>query len=315
MHELMQKIHQHERFVIVCHVDPDGDALGSGFALLKGLQALGKHAQMVCQDDCPQLYRFMALSNTLQNTADVSQPYVFFSVDCTDRGRLGTCAALLDGAMDSINVDHHISNTHFCALNYVQPQAASCSDIIMELLQNLQITITQEMAESLFVGISTDTGHFVHGNTNAQCLQNAATLLQTGISASHLCDLLYHRAPANSVALLGKVLNTLTLLGEGAVAHIHVTQEMMRQTDTTIENASGIITRIQYIEGVKIALYFTQLQDGGTKVSMRSAEGYDVRAIAQQFGGGGHVRAAGCTILADIDDAIAQMERAALAVL
>jgi len=201
-----------------------------------------------------------------------------------------------------INIDHHLTNDRFGQYNWVDPKASASSELIYKLIKRHGLNIGQKRAICLYTGIMTDTGSFRFSNTTPAAHRIAADLIAEGISVDEIFRFVYESLPESRIKLLGLVLSTLQISLDGKTAWIRVTQNMYADTGTTKEDTENFIDYVKSIDTVEIALFFVELKDGKTKVSFRSKNEFDVSKIAANFGGGGHQRAAGCTIEASVDE-------------
>lgn len=304
--EVKKVIDRHQNFVLFEHQKPDGDCVGSGLALVQALQYLGKQALLVSHDPHPAVYDFLP-GKQFHTRAQYIEPEDFRAevaifVDCTDPERAGKG---LDLAKSSVwvNIDHHVSNTKFGAVNVVDPDAAAAGEIVYRLIGALGVPITKEIATCLYVAIVTDTGGFRYQNTTRYTFQVAGELTGKGVNPWEIAELVFETRSVSSLLLLGKALTTLKLYHGGKLATVVVTREMMACAGASPEETEGIISFPRSISGVEVSLFFRETEDGkGFHVSFRSRSKVDVAEIAVEFGGGGHPRAAGALIAGTLDE-------------
>ena len=304
-----------ERILVLSHVRPDGDAVGSQIALTLSLQALHKTVTVWNEDGCPPNLRFLAGSD--QVVTPPATPEVFDAVVCLDtasRERLGSCLAGISLARCWINVDHHGSNPGYGDINLVEAQAAATGEIVYELLTDQDLPFPLESAAALYVAISTDTGSFRYPNTTPRTLQMAADLLKRGIDGAAICRQLYESYPRRRAILLGELLRRARFEAGGQVAAFLLDNQTKDRLGIKPEDLDGLVDAIRCIDTVVVAAFFEELPNGRVRVSLRSklAE-VNVDKLCREFGGGGHRAAAGARIrggLQEVADRV--LERIAL---
>lgn len=283
-----------DNIVLTVHVNPDGDCLGSMLALYEYLTGAGKQVQMLLDDDVPSLYRFLSghelISKPTEANPAVDLLVVLDASDFERIGRVGQINAPI------LNIDHHISNTRFADHLYLDSHAAATGEIIYSILEELGASITATMANALYAAIATDCGYFRYANTTADTLQIASRLVSLGARPQEISEAMETRN-LSSLVVLKKVLDTLELQHEGKIATITVTQRMLSSANDTTE---GLINYPRTIEGVEVAIMFKEAEQDTVRVSFRSKQ-VDVSKLALSFGGGGHARAAGCTLQGPLD--------------
>ncbi|RKD27739.1 DHH family phosphoesterase [Caminicella sporogenes] len=296
-----------KNIIILPHILPDGDTIGSSIALFYALKKLEKRVYIILNDKLPSNLKFLNANSKIITTEDFEKlsikPDLIITVDSSDTDRLGDRAYLLDLCSEVLNIDHHSTNTNYGKYNLVNSKAAACGEIIYELLKKLKIYIDKNIATALYVALSTDTGSFKYSNTTPLTLRIAADLIEKGIDFSFINTELYQNKPINKIKLLSDVLNSLELHFDGKLAVIYVTNDMLKKNKIDISDTDGIIEYARDIEGVNIAVLLKEFSDNTIKVSLRSKYDFDVSIIAKKFGGGGHKKAAGCTIYDTIDNA------------
>ena len=299
--ELLAMIRDGERFLLVTHEHPDGDALGSLIAMQALLTALDKDSLMVISADdfpLPQEYRFLSLDGLVTAPpADLDTRTLMF-LDCgnLDRNPL----AALHEAETLINIDHHHDNTRFGTLNYVVEDASCTAEIVWDLLHGAGVELTCELAEALYVGLITDTGRFSYGNTTVRAHEMAGELIAAGVDVAAMYRRIYEEIPPAKLELLCRALGSLKLYSDGRLAVASLSAEDFVTTGAEDSHSEGIIDHLRALSGVKVAMLVRELQTpgGGTaqKVSLRATDNdVDVSAVARIHGGGGHRRAAGFT--------------------
>lgn len=289
-------IRRHDDFTLISHVSPDGDTLGSSLALYAGLVALGKHAQVTCQDPVPVIYRFLPNWEIVKKPEDVRRTKAVISVDCADLERTGEAAFLTEQAEDTLNIDHHGTNTAFLKLNFVEHRAAA-GELVYALLAELGVAINQQIGACLYTALVTDTGNFAYSNTTPNTLIIAAKLLESGINLPELNRAIFRTVPVHKLKLLGVAISHLETFNAGKIGISILSRKDFEACGATGEDTEGIIDSIRDIDTVEIAAMLREDTDGSIRVSLRGKRAANVSKIATEFGGGGHRLAAGCTIL------------------
>lgn len=299
--------------LVACHRTPDGDTLGAGLAVFIWLKALGKRVRIYCPNPVPGIYAF------LPGAADVSAdwgdpPDVLVAVDCASVDRISADAeSLLPKAGLVVNIDHHATNPRYGALNHVVDDAGSTSELIAEMLLDGGQCVTKEIADCLYTGIATDTGQFCFDYTRPESLRIAARLMECGAAFEEICARVFRRRTLSKTKLIAMALSTLRQYGGGKATIVIVPQAMLLDTGATPDECENIVNYTVEIEGSEIGILLRETQSGDWKVSLRSSGCVNVAALAQGFGGGGHVKAAGCTLKGPLADAEMTIMDAALA--
>lgn len=280
-----------DSFVVCAHVSPDGDALGSVLALTLALKKLGKRVVAAIADAVPDTYAFLPGIDTIINPAadTVLEADCLLVLDASSVDRIGDLAQIVK-AKQVLNIDHHLSNTDFADYLYLDVQAAATGEILCSLIKSMDVPFDKDMAVCLYTAIYTDCGSFRYSNTTAATMHAAAELLQYGVEPNKISDAIEMNSRAN-IELLAKVLQTLSFEKDGAIAYISIPNEWY---DKNIDT-DNFVSYPRYIKNVEVAVLFKEVLPGVTRVSMRSSD-INVADIAVSFGGGGHMRAAGCTI-------------------
>ena len=287
-----------QKLVIVSHVSPDGDTLGSSLALMHALRMLGKDVIMNVDDDISTVYSFLPGIAEYRRFApeESVDADLLVIIDASSADRAGNEMEVVKSPV-VLNIDHHKTNTRFADYLYLDSDAAATAEIIYRLLLKMGIKLTRDIATCIYEGIYTDTGSFKYSNTTSNTLKTAADLLNYGVNPSLISDNMELKS-RSQVEMLRKVLETLTFLKDGKIAYIEIPLELY---DHNVETDT-FISYPRYVEGVEIALLFKQVEANLTRVSFRSKE-IDVAKVALSFGGGGHKKASGCSIYAPLKEA------------
>ncbi len=288
-------IRRHQRFVVMSHVRPDGDALGCTLAMGLCLQQMGKDVTMWNEEGCLEKFSFLPGSEQVQVPPAEPQRFdVALVLDTAVKDRVGKCLSAVAHADVWVNIDHHISNPRYADLNHIDATAPATGQILFELFRQGGLPFTYAMADNLFVAISTDTGSFQYPSTTARTYEIGAELVRMGVNVGQLSQRLYESYPRRRLELLKRLLNVLDFSSGDRVASFALTQAITRELDVKPDDNEGLIDTIRAVQGVIVAVFFEELSDGRVRVSLRSKDPRaDVCKIAQRFGGGGHTLAAG----------------------
>jgi bifunctional oligoribonuclease and PAP phosphatase NrnA len=294
MQQATRRIAEAERILIISHVSPDGDAIGSLLGLGLALCPRRARVVMACADPVPGQHHHLPHWERIVQAPDGTFDLIV-SLDCSDLQRLGPAydAAALAG-VPLLNIDHHATNVHFGTVNWVEPAAAATAQMLVSLVHELEIPFTVEIATCLLHGILTDTLGFRTPNTTPEVMQAAVELTRAGAPFVELTDRAFGHRPLSAIRLWGKALERMQM--EGRIAWSEITQEMRQATGYLENGDAGLVNFMGTANEADMAVIFSELQDGQVDVSMRASAQYDVSALALGLGGGGHPQAAGCTL-------------------
>lgn len=300
---LARWIEAHDDIAVIVHFRPDGDAYGTALALTAAIRALGKRAFPACDDPVEPKYRFLPGWEDFATAERLPfQPKAALGADVSTRERMGRLAEVFDACADHAVIDHHDTNEGFGDVCYVNENAASTGEIALGVIEELGLVRTPAMAVCLYTAISTDSGNFSFQSTSPDTLRAAAECLEAGVDVENVTRLLYRARTLGKTRLIGCALSRIEMFAEGRVAAVRVTRDMLREIGTVSADVHGIVNYLNEIEGVRIGI-LAEEQASGTKFSLRAAGGANVAQIAQQFGGGGHVAAAGISMNGEALDA------------
>jgi phosphoesterase RecJ-like protein len=303
INRIIELIHRCNTFLITAHVRLDGDALGSELALWHVLRALGKGAVVYNQDGTPDMYAFLPGTEVIVHTLDdVAAFDAAFILDCSDLERVGDDAGRIRSVKEIVNIDHHISNTFFSEISFVDAEASSTGEILHRIIERLGVPVTPEIATNLYTAILTDTGAFRYSNTKSSTLRVAADLVEAGADPRGVAEKIYETKPLAQIRLLKDALDTLELHDEGTIGFVVVTQKMLETTGALPEYTEGIVDLARSVKGIEVAAFFQEMAARYYKISLRSKGNVNVEKVARKFGGGGHINAAACRIDGEIDD-------------
>lgn len=291
-----------QKIVLCTHVSPDGDTLGSSLGLALSLKKLGKEVIVYCDDLINKSFGFIPGIELAQRPEQGSKLAcdVLVVVDASSFDRIGIVAEVVE-YKQLLNIDHHISNTRFADYLYLDAKAAATGEIMCELLQEMNWPVDHDIAECLYIAISTDCGSFRYANTTPKTMRAGAWLLEQGVQPNEISDKLDMKSRL-TVEMLAKVLPSLTFDADGKIAYLTITNDLYNKD----ANTDSFVNYPRYIDGVEVAIMFKAVEPKVTRVSMRSSN-VDVAQVALSFGGGGHIRAAGCTIYAPVEEAREQL--------
>jgi len=288
-------------FVLTSHIMPDGDSIGSVLAMTLALQKAGKNAVAVVRDEVPHKYIFLPRAGDIKRHFDGKCDCII-SLDCGDEERLGFDRPLKDYGSIVVNIDHHKSNTHFGDINIIDSNASSVGEIIYHIIKELQV-LDLDIAMSLYASIITDTGSIRYSNSTPSALRILAELVEIGVKPDFISRQVFEKRSIASVNLIKMALNTLEVSNDGMLASIFITKEIMDKSGAKEEDTDGIINYAREIVGVEVAVLFKEKEERLIKVGLRSNDWVDVSKIAEEFGGGGHARASGCTLKVPLNEA------------
>jgi len=307
--EIGRLLREHQRFAVMSHVRPDGDALGSQLALALSLQQLGKEVRVWNEEGMLEKYSFLPRAELVTKPPSIPEDFdCAIALDTAIQSRLGTALAAVRSAKIWINIDHHLSNPGYGDVVDVDPDAPATAEIIFRLIKSQNLPFNRDIAENLYAAISTDTGSFQYPKTSARTFEIAAELIRAGLDVGRLNQQLYENYPRRRLELLRELLRTMRFEHRGRVASVSLSLKTAAELGVLPEDNEGLIDHLRAIRGVIVAVFFEELNDGKVRVSMRSKDdAVDVCAICQKFGGGGHTLAAGARVrgtLAEVEEKV-----------
>lgn len=286
---------KNDNFYILTHMNPDGDAMGSGFGLCHSLRAMGKKANVLCSDPFPKRYGFLYEGYEPMKFT----PQTIVTVDLADTGLFGRELQVYGEYVD-LAIDHHISNTGYAAKLLLDANAAAACEIIYQVLKEGNMPIDKQIAQCLYTGIATDSGCFRYENTTPKTHMITAEIMGYGIPYARLNRQLFEIKSKARFMVEQYVINNVETYLDNKCAMIAVTADTVKETGLAQEELEGIASIPMQLEGVEIGVTIKEKEPNKFKVSMRSAENVNVSDICGKLGGGGHMRAAGCTVEGDL---------------
>lgn len=295
-------------FLIVTHLQPDGDAIGSLLGLGLVLERLGKKVQMTWGEEdliVPPQYAFLPSSKRFVSPKKVLKEVdCFVALDCASMDRLGLIEPLAKKTGCLVNIDHHPENSCFGQVNLGNETYSSTAEVLYDLFGELHVSIEPDVALCLYVGIVTDTGRFQYSNTNERVFKIAAELVKYGVNPNRVFQNVYENASFSTIKLLGLVLSRSRLIKDKEVVYAVLTDEDIKRTGAELAESENFIDYLRAVKNARLAILFKPVKNRELRVSLRSKNNLDVGAIARMFDGGGHVNAAGFTSPYDLEETL-----------
>lgn len=294
-HDIIKSIDNSNKIAITYHVSPDGDALGSALALLQGIRYYGKEAYVISKDLVADNLSFLPYSEEINETSSKlrEETDCVIVVDCGNYERI---SAELEGFTGTlINIDHHISNDRYGTINFIDSDAAATSEIIYELLIELGVEINTSISKCLYTSLVTDTGSFRYSNTTSKTHSIASALLKNNIKHDTIHRSIFDNKSYKKLKLISLVLSDMELIGCGKIVFMRITKDMIDSIEIELDDSSDIVSLGNQIKDVKGSILAKEVEEG-VKLSFRSKNDLDVRKIAENFGGGGHIKASGAFV-------------------
>lgn len=310
LEQIAIKLKEADTVLLYPHILMDGDTLGSSIALCIALRKIGKKAFILIEDEIPSYLLFLEKDYCTSDQNILGEADISISIDCSDIERFIMRKAKFLTGKTSICLDHHRTNNSFAELNYIDEYAAATGEIIYDLIKIMGVEIDVEMAEAIYTAITTDTGNFQYTNTTKTTHLITADLFDIGIDLEKISVEVYQNIRHEKLKITNEVINTIEMLYNGKADIAYVTQEMLKKTGALMEETEGIIETLRNISGVEISAFMKESKPNEIKASLRAKTYGDVSAIAQSFGGGGHKKAAGCTLYTSLEDAKRQISYA-----
>jgi phosphoesterase RecJ-like protein len=292
--QICDEILRRTRFLLTSHARPDGDSIGSQLAMAFALDALGKQVRIVNADAAPDHYQDFPGMDRIEIagavTPDVDAVIV---MECSDLGRTGVAG--LDGQF-LINIDHHLGNRMYGAVNWHDESAAACAEMVFDLIGALGVPLSVEIATHIYLGILTDTGSFHHSNITPRTFDICRQTVEAGVNPAAMARRVFDSNSFGKLKLIGALLDGMELVDEGRLAVLYMDDRMLAASHSTNNDTEGLINLPLTAREIQAVVFFKVAPDGAIRVSMRSKYDVDVRRVASGFGGGGHKNAAGFTV-------------------
>ncbi|RKY39478.1 MAG: hypothetical protein DRP76_03330 [Candidatus Omnitrophota bacterium] len=292
MKRIIQLIKENKSFLITAHLNLEGDALGSEIAIFLLLKKLRKKATIFNHDKTPSAYAFLPQVNKIKNNLGEKENFdVALVLDCSDSFRTGKVKDYLGRAKTIINIDHHISNTYFGDINWVEPKASSTAEMVYQLCKKLNI-LDRNIALALYTGIFTDSGNFTYANTTAKVHKIISELMKYNIYPHKVYEKVHSFCKLSDLKFIGRILNNLKVDASGKIVWSLIKKWPKKEYDLT----EIIFSILRFLKEAEVFILFKKIAKNKTRVNFRSRSKVDVNRIAKFFGGGGHKRASGTTV-------------------
>ncbi|MGQ9845632.1 MAG: DHH family phosphoesterase [Caldisericia bacterium] len=298
MKKIVDEIKKNNKFLIISHENPDGDAVGSVLGLFFGLKRLKKSVVPVLPNKVPKIYSFLKgtefIKDDFEGNFDIG-----IILDCSDIGRVENLKKKLLKIKTLINIDHHPSNFSYAKLNYIDSKSSSTSELVLKLLRKLKVEIDSDIANALYTGLITDTGGLRFPNINLNTFKAATYLVKHGANPFYISEMVYSMKPLRALRILGRALEKLKK--ENGVIYSILTLDDFKEFGAEEEDAEGVVEFLNKSNEANVAILFKQKNNGNFKVSLRSKGNINVAKVALKYGGGGHLNAAGFDMKGDIE--------------
>ncbi len=294
MNKLIETIKACNDFLIVSHISPDGDTLGSAAALYLAIKAMGKEAVLALEGTVPKKLSFLNEFCSFLKLEELPKREFEcgIAVDIATVRRMGNIAGVFLASSNKLNIDHHATNERYGDHNLIE-EKASTGEIMLNMIEGLGVEVSVDMANSLYAAVSTDTNNFVYSNVQPETFETAARLLKYGAKTAELCDMIYYRRSFGATKLIALALSRLKLYHDGKISALYMTLDDIKKCGAKREDCDVLVNYAREIDGVEIAVFVNEMPDGKYKVSLRSNQYADVSAISVKYGGGGHKKASG----------------------
>jgi len=296
-HKVIDHLTKCSSVALFVHINPDWDCIGSAFALRGALRSLGIKTDIFTQEPLSNYLSFMESDVIVYNSDSVMPDYeCYCAVDVGAPDRMGDWGEFFIQKENTVCIDHHYQSAPFAAISYVEPSRSATGELVYELLALTDIPVTKEIASYLYCAISADTGSFQYASVNRRTYEIIIALTDSGINSTYLCSMLYERNTLTQLKLKAEAINSISLYENGVIATAKITQDIMKKYGASKQDTEALAQIPRTIEGVMISAFLKELDDGSIRVSLRSLGDYNIEPVARMFGGGGHKKAAGCTI-------------------
>lgn len=303
-----QKLNEAKSVLVFPHVSPDGDALGSAVAICRAMRAEGKESYVILDEEVPSYIAFVNHECCSMKQDLIQNPDVTLCVDCSEDNRIPERVELYNSGKVKLCIDHHINEIGYGDFYYIDESAAAASELIYTIIHEMNWKIDEETAKALYVGIVTDTGGFQYSNTTPNTHRIAADLIELGVNVNDVSVELFQNVEPVRVLTETRIMENVEFFAGGKAGIGYVTKAMLDELGATTDDTEGVINIIRNIKGVEIAAFLKEKNDA-IKVSLRAKTDGDVQQIATMFEGGGHKKAAGCTLYKDMQEAVELMKK------
>lgn len=299
--EIAKKLAKSKSVAIFCHVRPDGDTIGSALSLKKAIQTLGMRAEVFCDDLVPSRFLFLNECKTIKNCIE-GEYDTLVAIDCGDITRLGSFSDYYLSHKNTFNIDHHVSNNRYGKENYIVDTASNCENVY-DLITELGVEISEEMANLILLGIVTDTGAFKNKNVTENSLFTASKMVAKGADLNAITYNMFSAQSKERAKLFGNTMSKIRYFLDGRFAVASVFLSSLKETGAKPDETEGFVDFVLGIDGVEVAVCMLEISPNKFKISFRS-KGPNVNAVASSFGGGGHILASGCQISGEYEEVV-----------
>ena len=291
---ILDEIKKANSIVLLTHENPDGDAIGSCLAMYMALKQMGKDS-IIIVPELPRVYKFLPYADEIKKETSIENYDLAISLDCATTKLLNGYAKYFENAKTKIVIDHHGTNTMYGDINFVNPDAPACTQILITMLQNFGVEITKEIGTAILTGIITDTGGFQYQATTPETFEFAAELLKSGVNVSEIYKKVMETKSRANFELRKRAIDRMEFFEDGKIAFTYINLKDEEEVNAESGDYEGIVNEGRAIEGVEVSIFLRETEKG-YKASLRSNEYVNVSDVCLMFGGGGHIHAAGCTI-------------------
>ncbi len=302
--KIAEKLLSVESVLLFPHVNMDGDALGSAVALCKSLRLFGKKCNILIEEEIPQYLRFLEKDYCITSDEKFKNPDLCVAIDCGEVSRFKKRKDVFFKGQSTMCIDHHLATGPVFDFVYVDSKASATAILIYRILKFINAPLDKEIGEAIWAGITTDTGNFQYSNTSKETHEIVAELYDLGIDHNAVSIKIYENIRPEKILMTNKVMDNLTFFANGRGAVTYATQDIFKETGATLDETEGIVETLRRIAGVEVSAFLKEDGENSITVSMRSKTEADVAEIATRFNGGGHKKAAGCTINATMEFAV-----------
>ncbi len=301
-----EEIDSSKRIIVTTHMNPDGDGLGSELALWKLISNLGRDAIILNSDPVPGNYEFLseyAAFNIYDDNFELSEDDLIVVLDISNVERLGRMTEAISRCKSTkVCIDHHVANSGFADLNYIDSSASSTGELVYRISNSMGLELDEVSALGIYTAVLTDTGAFKYKNTTPVVHKICSEMIERGVSPDYVYGRIYEQKSEGRMRLLGEVLKNIKSACSGRIVWSEVTLEMRSRENIKYEETDGFIDQLGFIGDIEIYLLFLERDDGKVKVSLRSKNSFDVNRFASKYNGGGHIQAAGILLEEKLQD-------------
>jgi len=299
-------IEKSKKVLVVSHIDPDGDALGTQLAFAAYLRTLNKEVFLVKDSEMPEKYNFLPDIDLIKNIEDYNKDLDLDTVvilECPDYDRIGKAHKLFGDKVRIINIDHHRDSSMLGEVNWIEPMRSSVGEMVSEYFEAIGFVLNKDIATQLYTAILTDTGRFRYNATSPRTMEIVGKLIAAGADPKYICDEVYYNLSQSTMILTARVLDSIEFHCKGRVCLLSMTRKMLEDSRAEMSESDGLVDFTLFTEGVVVGALLKESEKEVTRISLRSRDGINVAEIASNYGGGGHFNAAGCTIENKLENA------------